>query len=103
RTCTSRRQHQAPSHRICLNQFVPNPQIEEPAMANARRCIVRPASNPATNQHRDHQIEKLRTRLGHERGSLARWQTRLKRAFTTVEKHKKRITRLERQIAFLED
>ena len=72
-------------------------------MPNARRCIVRPAPSLATNQYRDHQIEKLRTRLGHERASLARWQTRLKRAFTTVEKHQKRILRLERQITFLED
>jgi hypothetical protein len=72
-------------------------------MPNARRCIVRPAPSPVTNQHRDHQIEKLRTRLAGARTSLARWQTRLKRAFTTVEKHQKRILRLERQIAFLEE
>ena len=72
-------------------------------MPNARRCIVRPAPSPANNQHRDHQIEKLRNRLGVERASLARWQTRLKRAFTTVEKHQKRISRVERQIAFLEE
>jgi lipid II:glycine glycyltransferase (peptidoglycan interpeptide bridge formation enzyme) len=73
-------------------------------MPNARRCIVRPAPSPVlSNQQRDHQIEKLRTRLSQERTSLARWQTRLKRAFTTVEKHQKRIGRLERQIAFLED
>jgi hypothetical protein len=73
-------------------------------MPNARRCIVRPAPSPTlSDQQRNHQIEKLRTRLGHERASLARWQTRLKRAFTTVEKHQKRISRIERQIAFLED
>jgi hypothetical protein len=71
-------------------------------MANARRCIVRPAPT-LTTDHRQHQLHKLRTRLAGERTSLARWQTRLKRAFTTVEKHQKRILRLERQIAFLEE
>ena len=73
-------------------------------MANPRRCIIRPAPSPAlTNQQRQQQLQKLRNRLDRERTSLARWQTRLKRAFTTVEKHQKRISRVERQIAFLEE
>jgi len=72
-------------------------------MANPRRCIIRPAPTPPTSQQRQQQLQKLRSRIDHERSSLGRWQTRLKRAFTTVEKHQKRIARLERQIAFLEE
>lgn len=72
-------------------------------MATPRRCILRPAPAPPTNQQRQQQLQKLRSRIDHERNSLGRWQTRLKRAFTTVEKHQKRIARLERQIAYLEE
>jgi septal ring factor EnvC (AmiA/AmiB activator) len=72
-------------------------------MAAPRRHIIRPPSlSTPANQPSQRQIQKLRTRLDRERSALARWQTRLKRAFNTVEKHQKCIARLERQLVRLE-
>jgi hypothetical protein len=45
----------------------------------------------------------MRERLEHERAALARWQTRLKRAFNAVEKCQRKIARLERNITHLEE
>ena len=72
-------------------------------MSTPRRQIIRagPATAVATQQQQ-RKADQLRSRLDHERISLARWQTRLKRAFTSVEKHQKRIARLERQITQVE-
>ena len=73
-------------------------------MATPRRRLVRPpvVSSPA-NQRDPGKVQKLRERLAHERAALARWQTRLKRAFNAVEKAQKRIARVERQITKLEE
>ena len=73
-------------------------------MSLPRRRIIRlaPETIPVDLQ-RHRQLEKLRSRLNGERTSLARWQTRLKRAFTAVEKHQKRIARIERQLAKLKE
>jgi predicted nucleic acid-binding Zn-ribbon protein len=65
-----------------------------------RRRLIRPApmtepSHPSTER----KIQRLRSRLDKERAALARWMSKLKRAFHTVEKTQQRITRLERQIA----
>jgi septal ring factor EnvC (AmiA/AmiB activator) len=73
-------------------------------LSTPRRQIVRtvaPATSAAANQHR--QLQKLRGRLDHERQALARWQARLRRAFTATEKHQRQIARLERQITKWED
>jgi hypothetical protein len=65
-----------------------------------RRRIVRPSiTNSSPSPHQQARLQKLRQRLDRERSTLARWQTRLKRAFNTVQKQQKCIARLERQIA----
>jgi len=72
-------------------------------MSVPRRRLVRPEVAPeqasAQNQRK---IQKLRDRLERERAALARWQTRLKRAFNAVEKAQKCIARIHRQINHLE-
>jgi hypothetical protein len=73
-------------------------------MATPRRQIVRPASAASsTGPNRQHQIQKLRGRLDHERKALARWQSRLRRAFTATEKLQRQIVRLERKITKWEE
>jgi hypothetical protein len=73
-------------------------------MSTPRRQIVRPASSPTSpGPNRQHQLQKLRGRLDHERKALARWQSRLKRAFNAAEKHQRQIVRLERQITKWEE
>lgn len=73
-------------------------------MSMPRRRIIRPAPETVSiDLQRQRQLEKLHSRLRDEHNSLARWQTRLKRAFTTVAKHMKRIVRIERNIAKLEE
>jgi hypothetical protein len=70
-------------------------------MTAPRRRLVRatPAAPlPADQQRR---LQKLRGQLDQERAVLARWLTRLKRAFHTVERSQARLRRLERQIARL--
>jgi hypothetical protein len=52
---------------------------------------------------RQFQLQKLRTRLDRERAALTRWVARLKRSFHQFEKLQRCITRLERQLARLED
>lgn len=66
-------------------------------MSNPRRRILRfpTTSRPADSQR---QSQRLRSRLSKERSALARWMTRLRRAFHAVEKHQVRIARLERQL-----
>jgi hypothetical protein len=72
-------------------------------MSLPRRRLIRPAPLPAPNAERDRQVQKLRERLTHERTALARWQTKLKRAFNSVEKIQKKVARIERQISVLEE
>jgi hypothetical protein len=69
-----------------------------------RRRLIRTAVIPApANPQQQRKVQNLRERLAHERMALARWQTRLKRAFNAVEKSQKRIARIERQLTNLED
>lgn len=70
-------------------------------MTTPRRRLIRPA--PASMPERSRQVQKLRDRLEKERASLARWQTRLKRAFNAVEKCQGKIARVERQLNHLEE
>lgn len=72
-------------------------------MANARRSIIRPASSPPLPVRSLRRLQILRIRLERERAALARWQTRLKRAFNAVEKSQKRLARLERQLTQWEE
>jgi len=71
-------------------------------MSSPRRRIIRP-SNPSQDVQQQHRLQRLRERLVHERASLARWQKRLRRAFTTIERLHKQIDRLEHRRQKLED
>lgn len=70
-------------------------------MSTPRRRIVRP-HQPVGAADRQRRLQKLRSQLERERTALARWQKRLRRAFTTVEKLHKQIDRLERRRSLLE-
>jgi septal ring factor EnvC (AmiA/AmiB activator) len=72
-------------------------------MSMPRRHLIRPTSLPTADPHQQHKVQRLRSRLDHERTTLARWQKRLKRAFNTVEKCNQLIARLERQLAQMEE
>ena len=51
----------------------------------------------------DRRVQKLRTRLDAERAALSRWQTKLRRAFNSVEKLQRSIQRIERLLGYLEE
>ena len=71
-------------------------------MSTPRRRILRANRTTATLEPgRQLQLEKRRGQLAWERTSLAKWMTRLKRAFHAVEKQQRRIAGLERQLARL--
>jgi hypothetical protein len=73
-------------------------------MSTARRRLIRPLPAPSpVESQRYCQVQKLRSRLEQERLGLARWMSRLRRAFHAVEKHQSRITRIERQITRAEE
>ena len=73
-------------------------------MSTPRRRLIRPAAElPPSRPLRPRQVQKLRERIDHERSALARWQTRLKRAFNSVEKLQRTIARLERKITLMEN
>ena len=72
-------------------------------MSAPRRRILRPARTGVVVQPRhNQQVEKRRSRLERERVLLARWMSRLKRAFNAVVKQQRRISSLERQLVRLE-
>ena len=70
-------------------------------MTTPRRRIVRAILSPAPRPEPGRRVPRLRARLEADRAALARWQTRLRRAFTTVEKLHRSIARVERQLALL--
>lgn len=73
-------------------------------MTAPRRRPVRSTPAPvAPRPPTDRRVQKLRTRLESERTTLARWQKGLRRAFTATEKSQRAITRIERQLAQLEE
>ena len=72
-------------------------------MSLPRRRLIRPVAVAATPPDRARQIQKLRERLDKERAALARWQTKLKRAFNATEKCQRKIARVERQLNQLEE
>jgi hypothetical protein len=71
-------------------------------MSLPRRRILRPIPPPSENGRRPHLLAARRSRLAAEQQNLARWMSRLKRAFHAVEKNQARVCRLEREIARLE-
>jgi hypothetical protein len=73
-------------------------------MTTPRRRLIRPDPMPPTpGPQCQRQILRLRERLARERAALARWQSRMKRAFNAVAKCQKHIIRIERQLTNLED
>ena len=73
-------------------------------MTAPRRTIIRPNTAAASgDQQRRRQLDRLRAKLQAERLSLARWQSRLRRAFTACEKHQRAVARLEKRIAHIEE
>lgn len=66
-------------------------------MTNPRRRLVRsaPAASPPIDHRR---LQRIRLNLDRERTVLARWMSRLRRAFHAVEKSQRKISRLERTI-----
>ena len=73
-------------------------------MTTPSRRIIRPG--PPAEIPRplpDRRVLKLRTRLDKERAALARWMTKLKRAFHAVERNQQKVLRLERQIDLQEE
>lgn len=72
-------------------------------MVSPRRRVLRPPQAMSITETRHVQtLQRRRTQLEKERISLSRWMARLKRAFNAVDKHQRYVTRLERQIAILE-
>jgi hypothetical protein len=73
-------------------------------MAAPRRRLVRPLAVAAVAvQQRQRRVQTLRAKLARDRIALARWMSRLRRAFHTVERLQVRITRADRAIARLEE
>jgi len=73
-------------------------------MAAPRRQIIRPTAGASpTNLQRDRLLQKLRQRLQDSRVALSRWQTRLRRAFNSVDKLQRTISRLELRIRKTEE
>ncbi|HEX4588650.1 MAG TPA: hypothetical protein VH120_01895, partial [Gemmataceae bacterium] len=71
-------------------------------MAAPRRRLVRPLAVAAVAvQQRQRRVQTLRAKLARDRIALARWMSRLRRAFHTVERLQVRITRADRAIARL--
>jgi hypothetical protein len=68
-------------------------------MTTPRRRLLRiPLSAPVSGSSQQERLLRLRQRLASERAALARWMTRLRRAFHAVEKRLQSIARVERQI-----
>lgn len=68
-----------------------------------RRRVLRPVpAVPEVDARRLSQLHRKRTQLEKERAALARWMSKLKRAFHSVERIQVRAARLERQIMVLE-
>jgi len=73
-------------------------------MSPPRRRLIRPAPSATTaSPQRQRRLQKLRANLERERTLLARWMSKLTRAFHSVEKSQRRIYRLERTLANQED
>jgi hypothetical protein len=75
-------------------------------MSTVRRRILRPdlpiRTDRAADQRHRLAVAKAQRRLEQERIALARWMSRLKRAFHAVERGQLRVSRFERKLAQLE-
>lgn len=64
---------------------------------------MRPLPKVIRDALADNRIEKLRSRIEKVQVSCGRWMTRLKRAFNQVDKAQRRLSRLNAQVASLEE
>ena len=71
-------------------------------MTTPRRRIVRLPAQPPLDPRRAERLRKLRERLAGDRAALARWMTRLRRAFHRVELLQRSVARAEREINKME-
>jgi CII-binding regulator of phage lambda lysogenization HflD len=72
-------------------------------MSTVRRRLIRQHDTSVqSTQARFDKSQRLRATLVRERAALLRWQTRLKRAFNSVDQIQKRIARIEKQLINLE-
>ena len=73
-------------------------------MTAPRRVVLRPRRPAADNDTQRHQrtLVHRRAKLQKEQQALARWMSRLKRAFHAVEKQQRCVAALERAIARLD-
>jgi len=70
-------------------------------MTTIRRRVIRPPTTATRSPSR--RLPALRSKLEHEQEALARWMTRLRRAFHSFEKFQLKTARLEKQIRTLEE
>jgi hypothetical protein len=71
-------------------------------MSTPRRRVLRPPRAEADESLRQQKLLKCRDRLQKERQVLARWVSKLRRAFHAMEKQQRKVARLEAVIAKLE-
>ena len=73
-------------------------------MAAPRRRIVRPRATTRSDRLKhQRRLQRVRDALARDRVALARWMSRLKRAFHAVEKLQRQIARADRNLAHSED
>ncbi|MGE3805246.1 MAG: hypothetical protein AB7K24_11290 [Gemmataceae bacterium] len=63
-----------------------------------RRNILRPPRPTVADARQARRRQRLQVDLDRALAALARWQTRLRRAFNAVEKHQRQVARLNKQI-----
>jgi hypothetical protein len=71
-------------------------------MVQPRRRILRLSRSAPNDGPRQTKLLARRSKLEVEQQCLSRWMQRLRRAFHAVEKHQRSVTRLEREIAHLQ-
>lgn len=70
-------------------------------MTTPRRRVLRPPRTDVEDARRQQKLSARRDQLQKEQTGLARWMSRLRRAFHELEKRQKTVRRIEREIAKL--
>lgn len=70
--------------------------------SRVRRRVLRPPRNATDQARRQRNLSARRAQLEKDQQCLARWMTKLRRAFHAVEKQQRKVARLEREIAKLD-
>jgi hypothetical protein len=71
-------------------------------MTTPRRRVLRPPRTQASESLRQQKLLKCRDQLHKEQQVLARWMSKLRRAFHAMEKQQRKVARLEGVIAKFE-